>query len=55
MDREEGATKTTKTIPVMALSSPRRKCGATGKGSVAVHSTCSSSTSFLASYVRELE
>ena len=54
MDREEGATKTT-VIPVTAVSSPRRKCGATGKGSVAVHSTCSSSTSFLASYVRELE
>lgn len=55
VDGEEGATKRTNTIPVTALSSPRRKCGATGKGSVAMHSTCSSSTSFLASYGRELE
>ena len=54
VDGEEGATKTI-VIPVTALSSPRRKCGATGKGSVAMHSTCSSSTSFLASYVREPE
>ena len=32
VDGEEGVTKTTKTIPITALSSPRRKCGATGKG-----------------------